>query len=546
MRPRRVLLLLTSFIATVAAISALSYAYKDRISSEVTYLSYYFSPAHRVPPYVPPLPQQDGAGAVSQGTLQNNAGEMSMQDNAGEMSKDAPLFVSEDVQVYRPWGPPRHDTLEYSTDKPLLPDDLRGVRRALLGGAAGKRAAKESGWWRDMRMSEEDILRDKWYRFGGAPLWLAREGCYVVYTRVAYSRVGRRNRPHLSVVRGQAFDANWNELHGKYVPFLDTAQSEQYDGDSGVTYPAFFEVPFDVECDWNGPEDPHVVAVDSPRGPASEPLIVFNMFSRRHGRGMYVLRPHRQLQPLTRLQMPPGLQPRLLEKNWTPVQETSAQGDSTTHLLFVYALAPLRVLRCALDSGACATVYAAPALGLPDWDVHGEDVRGGTQFVPLPPGSLGPGAEYSRAWVGFPKLHTVLCGCGREYYRPMLAVLTETAAGDDVPPTYALEALVPTLGFGIDVRAWDLQGSHCDMLNVLAPNAIARWDVGKSDDYMTITVSEADAQTRVVVLRGVLGLVRAALDARRQSGVRDVSRMVAAALQDAEQQCARYGQLHTQ
>ena len=527
-RPRRILLLLLLTLCTTYTTARLSYLHKDRISAEVSWYSYTFSPAHRVPPYVPPSPVSQEHVHVPRTPVTPG-----MRDPLGYRS-ETPHAVhgSQSPAILQP--------LHHSAEHPLLPDDLRGIRRALLGGAAGRRAAKESGWWREFRTPENTILRDKWYRFGGAPLWLPQEGCYIVFTRVSYSRVGRRNRPHLSVIRGQAFDAEWNELHGKHVAYGDARAGSQ-GPDSGVTYPAFFEVPFDVESDWNGPEDPHVVAV------AGEPVLVFNMFSQSHGRGMYLLRPHRQLQPLTRLQLPSTLLPRTLEKNWTPLHHPIDDGPGT--LRFVYSFAPLRVLRCGIDSGACALVFAGSASPT---DARAEDVRGGTQFVQLP--SRGSESDHrERLWVAFPKLHTVVCGCGGQYYRPMLTVMQETPDG-----SYALRFLVPTLTFGIDVLAWDLQGSHCDMINVLSPNSIAQWTVEGDDDedYLTLAVSEADVQTRIVVLRGLRKYITAVLhsgstdSSPTDSGSTDSSPtdsspgMFEAALDDAELQCAAYGHMH--
>ena len=175
--------------------------------------------------------------------------------------------------------------------------------------------------------------------------------------------------------------------------------------------------------------------------------------------------------------------------------------------------------------------------------------------------------------MAFPKLHTVVCGCGGQYYRPMLTVMQETPDG-----SYALRFLVPTLTFGIDVLAWDLQGSHCDMINVLSPNSIAQWTVEGDDDedYLTLAVSEADVQTRIVVLRGLRKYITAVLhsgstdssptdsgstdssptdsgstDSRpTERGSTDCSPtdsspgMFEAALDEAELQCAAYGHMH--
>ena len=79
---------------------------------------------------------------------------------------------------------------------------------------------------------------------------------------------------------------------------------------------------------------------------------------------------------------------------------------------------------------------------------------------------------------------------------------------------YNLELVVPSLDFGINVLSWDLKGHYCFDVNVLNPNSINYWEIVNQnpktlefDDYMSLTVSEADSNTEIVVVKGLLNYV---------------------------------------
>lgn len=444
-----------------------------------------------------------------------------------------------------------NSTIEHAIETKILGDDLLSLRRILL--KKGDWLSKELKDDKDSKKTEAEIVEGQWFRFGGSSVWLESEQCYLVFSRVVYSRIKEKNHPHVSLVRAQAFDKDWNELLEKNIPYVDsplpdnineqlqnlddelaiedcsgyhheTREFEQcnvnraknqltYDKTKAqimskyyMTYPTILDINFNANGDWRGPEDPHIILRDT--GNTQEPVVIFNMDDPGgDGRRMFSFMPHRKIDPLMKLKAP-SRSLRASEKNWTPFFHPSdlTQNElSRGSVHMIYSFSPLEIFKCSLNDGICHVVFDASTLELSE-DNKFDGMRGGTQFIPLPQGI--PKIAGKNIWVGFPKLHISHCGCGDIFYRPMLDVLVESGG------VYHQELVVPAMDFDIDVLSWDLKSTDCMGTNILSPNSITNWDVVHQDhrtklftDYMTLTVSESDSLTRVVTLRGVLNYI---------------------------------------
>ncbi|QLL33700.1 hypothetical protein HG536_0F00240 [Torulaspora globosa] len=442
-------------------------------------------------------------------------------------------------------------SIYHSTEKVLLEDDLKTLRAKLRSekNFLTNEIANEDA---EKGLTENEIIQQKWFQFGTSAVWLEREQCYVAYSRVIYAPSGVRDEPHLSLVRAQAFDKDWKEIKGKRIPYVDMpipkdmpealkkidkelglSDCQEHRKDSSeyescvvenaknrllaqnrkdkimskyyMTYPTVLNIPFNPWGDWRGPEDPKVILRKAKN--YEEPVVMFNIWDDHlERRVMVAFMPHRKVDPLIKLKVM-GREQRGAEKNWTPFFHRNSGESSVSRgfLHFIYSFSPLEILKCSLNDGFCEMVFEADTLRITEGNRF-DGFRGGTQFVPLP--DVLPQVRGQQIWIGFPKQHISDCGCGDRYYRPMFSVLAEH---DGV---YSQELLVPALGFNIDVISWDLKGTYCKAVNILSPNAIAHWDVVQQDphskiyeDYLTISVSEADINTRVVTIRGLLNYI---------------------------------------
>ncbi|SMN21007.1 similar to Naumovozyma dairenensis NDAI_0G00360 hypothetical protein [Maudiozyma saulgeensis] len=462
--------------------------------------------------------------------------------------------------------------IEYSENKMILKDDIQLLRSQLLN-KPNNWLAKELIDKRDRYRSEKEILEKQWFRFGGSSVWLESEQCYVVFTRVVYSRLGRRNRPHVSLVRGQAFDKEWNEIIGKRIPYLDVNRIPEFQNDKQdsigldlnsndsksriimsrfyVTYPTVFDIPFGIDGDWNGPEDPHIILRKTNQ--TEEPILFLNMFDTVEGkRRMYSYMPHRRVDPLIKL----TISDRILkhqEKNWSPFFHPSdavANGISRGSIHFIYTFSPLDIIKCSLDNGSCEMIFngTKPNNNNDLSSTQFDGIRGGTQFIPLP--IQIPSLQNKTILVGFPKLHIQNCGCGEFFYRPMLVVLVESKG------SYRLELIVATIDFDIDVLSWDMKSSECKETNIMSPNSIVHWNVlshdpntKQYDDYMTVTISESDSLTKMITLRGIADYISGIYnrdESMMTNNMTDYSdlNVISCVSNDAEQTCAAYGRTH--
>ena len=487
-------------------------------------------------------------------------------------------------------------TIEHAVSNPILYDDLVSIRRDLL---------KYNGWLtkevkddKDKGKTENEIIQKQWFRFGGSSVWLESEQCFLVFTRVLYSRVESKVQPHISLIRAQAFDKDWKEIIGKKIPYIDIDLPDNMENEMAkldielniedcakyadntleydacnvqqaktalqnkkkkehvvskyyVTYPTTFDFRFDAEGDLKGPEDPHVILRKTET--IEEPIIIFNMHDNIEShRRIFSYMPHRKIEPLLKLQIVERKM-RGSEKNWTPFFHPSDQaqsGISRGSLHFIYSFSPLDIIKCSLNDGICEVVFDQQSLAISDSNTF-DGMRGGTQFVPLPQEM--PGILNKNIWVGFPKLHINNCGCGDVFYRPMLDVLIESNG------IYHQEIIVPAMDLDIEVLSWDGKSTGCQGKNVLNPNSITHWDIVHQDphtkqfeDYMTLTISESDSFTKIITLKGVLNYV---LGIYRVKNMKDeflpseksndiIGKTLTCFTNFGEQHCSIYGKMH--
>lgn len=487
--------------------------------------------------------------------------------------------------------------VEHSKWNKLLDDDLLTLRRDLLKNDDFLKKLitdrNENDW------SEEDIINKHWFRFGGSSVWLNQYQCHLVFSRVIYSSLGIRDHPRISMVRVQAFDRDWNELKEKRIPFNDIThpqeldlELERLDYELGlypcdtfkhspeefdacivehtkskiknerrkekilskyfITYPTVLDIRYKPEGDWKGPEDPHVIVRRT--NEIEEPVVVFNMYDDdEEHRRMFSFMPHRKNSPLLKFSLNDG--DRKLgdkEKNWTPFfhQDNVESAFSRGSIHFIYTFSPLEILKCSLNDGVCTVVFEAKTLDLSEDNKFG-GWRGGTQYIPLP--EVLPQVKNKQIWIGFPKLHIDHCGCGEKFYRPMLSLLAESNG------VYHQELAVTAIDFDMDVLSWDQKGTHCGQLNVLSPNAISYWEVAsqgphtkKFEDYLALSFSEADSNTRVIVLRGVLNYIlgiyekKAIMPNFEVSSKSDsiIGQTLKCVVQKSKEDCKAYGESH--
>lgn len=509
-----------------------------------------------------------------------------LYDNSGrQQSKEYNDMVSCDDLRY-------NNTLEYKVGDTPLEVDLKAIRRSLLYSESNIAqffsTSDEKNW------SEDEIIEKRWYAFGTAAVWLKDEDCFVAYTRVIYSVKDNREHSYISVVAAQAYDKNWNELHGKRIPYRDFPMPKRIRKELNhlkklqntkhcdkhhdklayencisktnkntlgiqqkiddiinkytISYPTVLDVPFKVRDRWNGPEDPHVILKSDGQG--EEPVVIFNMAT-KHGRKVHAFMPHRKTDPMVEFNID-HVKMKGDEKNWSPFfypGATESNNNSPGYIHFVYDYSPVEILRCSLFTGHCNFVFQAETLAL---EKHNSgDLRGGTQYIPLP--DILPGVKNKKIWLGFPKSHIERCGCGQRFYRPVLSLMVES---DGI---YHQELVTPNIDFDEDVLGWNLQDYLCGGYNVLSPSAISNWFVVNQDprtrkfeDYMTLTFSEADFLSKRVTIKGVLNYILGIYQQKNMSNDFTISKAASIVVSKTAQcvkdglvgECKRYGILH--
>ncbi|OBA20388.1 hypothetical protein METBIDRAFT_43624 [Metschnikowia bicuspidata var. bicuspidata NRRL YB-4993] len=413
------------------------------------------------------------------------------------------------------------------------------------------------------------VVHRHWFHMAGSSVYLAEYGLHMMVSRVAYSPDGLRNNPRFSVAYAQLFDGAWDEVRdvalvvpsnmGAGARFF-SVQGANY---TVAHYPAILPVPFfhdpaDPALKYLGPEDARVVLVQNAAG-HREPLLVYNSQHQKHTlldddddhllgqpalfRSMFVCWPwqfqhgkaavdgrptarsDRQLYNRVKELRIKNLRRHKTQKNWTPLLSDAARAHAghDSHVLFVYRWARLQILRCDIstDAGTCGFVFSAQ----PRLKVSSQvgPLRGGTPMVSLRSVlGLGPAPQLAElippareVWVGFARAHLHECGCGKDFYRPNLVVLTaDVLAGGK--PRFRLSHLSSFTSLNVDVVPWDPRRplDVCESTNAVIPNGISAWLVHGArqtssgwevDDLLSLSLSVSDCTVDIVHIHGLLG-----------------------------------------
>lgn len=491
------------------------------------------------------------------------------------------------------------NTIGYAVSDKYFQIDYINMRRRLL--SMDSHLAKEFSLTKEeSNMSAMEIIEKRWFSFGTAAVWLKDEQCYVAYTRLIYSKFEDRGRSYISVIVGQLFDKDWNEIKGKRIPFRDVKMPKEVHQliqslkkkldvstncdilESGtdayencvteinksrfkikekidrlldkysIKYPTIINIPFVMRTKWNGPEDPHVILRQDKDG--EEPIIIFNMNTHKSIR-VHAMMPHRKIDPIVMFDIE-GQKMKRFEKNWSPFffsEKTQSNNHYPGYINFVYDYNPLQIIRCSLLTGKCKMIFNAEIAGIDNDKDHSEIIRDGTQYVPLP--KILPQLENTNIWVSFAKSHVNNCGCGTRFYRPTLTVLVETNG------IYHLELIAPNIDFGKPIMGWNLKDTSCGWYNVLSPSSISSWVILDQDrttkhfeDYMLVTFSESDAISGRVTIRGLLNYILQIYHKKKIREILPIDEETATVIQKAsycvaekcKEACKQYGIDHVE
>lgn len=425
-----------------------------------------------------------------------------------------------------------------------------------------------------------------WYKFAGSSVWLKDLGVHLMISRVLYSIVGNKRKPVLSLTYAQIYDENWKELKDTelVVPTKNELDETTY---QSIKFPKFLPIPFYHDVDntnqiFYGTEDPRLFLTTNQQG-EEEPMIIFNSHHRKITkqelidkenvnvkfkayRSMFLAWPFRYQVGKSNVD---GLSdsrynqviynkvvelrrsdvPRLsVQKNWTPLlnyHERQRYGYDK-NIYFVYRWSNMEILKCNLDnfvegSSFCSYDYKRKI------DSSGDEVgplRGGTEMINIR--DIIPPEKHHKynlpekeIWIGFPRAHLKKCGCGSDMYRPNLAVISKE--GDD---KYKLTQLSSFTSLDIEVYGWTNFKILCASRdpNALIPNGISGWKFYKDSDYLTLSLSVADATNHIIHIKDLLVNVLKSTNALKlepNSGYNEV--IVDCAMDSSDAFCKDFG-----
>lgn len=410
------------------------------------------------------------------------------------------------------------------------------------------------------RQLEEKTIDEHWWRLAGSSVWLEEYGVHFLVSRVIYSPKKVRDCPIVSMLYGQVFNEEWEELTNVE---LIAPTNEKTGGEYiNLKYPNFLPVPIfydaTAEDGWFGPEDPRIIMTKNAKG-FEEPLVVFNAFHRKlekdeddtskkgmetkykYFRSMFVAWPWQfqrgkvnvegllnesgDDQLFTRsVELRIKGEPRAeRQKNWAPFISNQDRQvyQHDKFMYFVYAWSNLQVLKCELSGIPNKFSYCSYEYVTREGENSVGDLRGGTQLINinhliahekkyLPSvasifNNIPPSQEI---WIGLARAHLTGCGCNN-FYRPNLVVVTKQEGKYKISHVSSFFSLdIPMLGWWIDQP-----NNLCAGNNVLIPNGISSWGFGsvksetgdvETNDYMTLAYSVADYTVDIIHVRGLL------------------------------------------
>lgn len=407
---------------------------------------------------------------------------------------------------------------------------------------------------------QEGTVDNHWFKFAGTSVWLEQYGVHFMISRMLYSPTGKKNAPVMSLIYSQIYNENWEELEDVelIVPTRDPLTNEKIY--KNMMFPSFMAMPFYHQSSYvnkrfYGPEDARMLLFKNEDG-LEEPLIVFNAYHRKvsaqeslneelskvtHGyyRSMFMGWPFRfqhgkqNVDGIANSEFDTKVYNKVIElrrekaerlkvqKNWTPFISLKDR-DATkydTHIYFVYRWKNFEVLKCRLsdftsDFSNCKFEYKRDENLKADEQVG--PLRGGTEMISLNkilPSMNANIPENKEIWIGFARAHIIKCGCGKDMYRPNLAVITKE------DNQFKVSQLSSFFSLDMEVTGWanpDIQ-CHPKDPNALIPNGISSWNLNplklgrktEIEDYVTLSLSVADASVHTIYIKNLLKLVLA-------------------------------------
>ncbi|CAH6719005.1 beta-mannosyltransferase 6 [[Candida] jaroonii] len=391
-------------------------------------------------------------------------------------------------------------------------------------------------------------LNKHWYKFAGSSVWLEDYGVHLMISRVMYSMKGHKRKQLFSFTYAQVYDENWVELKNvELVNFVNDENNENVM--RNLKFPCFLPVPFYhhpslVEKVYYGTEDPRLFLITNEFG-KKEPLIIFNAYHRKvieqnlndkesmkvkfgYYRSMFLSWPFRFQRGKTNVDGVSDVETQNLaynqavelritdhdraevQKNWTPMLKYEERKDYgyDRYVYFIYRWSNLEILRCNLNSfteGTSSCDYEYKRLLDSSKDEVGP-LRGGTEMINLRDIVKDKSVKLPdrEIWIGFPRAHIKGCGCGKDMYRPNLAVITKEA--DD---KYKISHLSSFTSLDVEVYGWTNPHIQCASkdANVLISNGISNWEMKNGQDFLTLSLSVADATNNIIHIKNLLSHV---------------------------------------
>lgn len=420
---------------------------------------------------------------------------------------------------------------------------------------------------------KHDVCDKYWYRLAGSSVYLEEYGLHYMVSRLAYSPDGNRRDPKFSFSYAQLYDQDWTEVLGVslVVPTNDVDPDIDVLGPYKVVhFPSLIPVPFyhsysDRQEQYLGPEDPRLILVKNKRG-HMEPMMVYNVQHEKDVfadddeddkllvkpndfRSMWVCYPWQSQRGkqnvdldayFDRFNYSRAIELRIKntprqskQKNWTPmISDIDRQKDGYDRtVLFVYRWAGLQVLKCDVYTGKCGFIYRQNDRIKTSSGVG--PLRGGTQMMNLRQvmadqeqrtkvlqSIIPPNREI---WVGFARAHLVSCGCGKDFYRPNLVVITKDLVKEDGKDVelFKISHISSFASFNVEIMPWDPSKPYqlCASTNALIPNGISGWTVyseGEGDqeidvknflDDLTVAFSVQDSTVFKVTVKNILRML---------------------------------------
>lgn len=417
---------------------------------------------------------------------------------------------------------------------------------------------------------KHQVSNQFWFRLAGNSVWLKEYGLHLMVSRVVYSEYNKQNQPTFSISYTQLFTDDWVEVKESLLIPTNLGSKEnknavEIDGAAYTvrSYPMVLPVPFpfDIKRDYQGPEDPRILLVKNERG-HEEPLIIFNQYHQTTVTGIKDGKMHREIKGYRNMWiswpwqfqlgksnvdnvpqlkydsmlfnraseiMINGVRRDRTSKNWSGMTSSLLrQFNGYDKSIFLSTRYPmLEVLKCDITTENANCEYMTIDGNRPGNSDVGP-LRGGTAMVNInlliSEQTKMPVEKLIRngreIWVGFARAHFRKCGCGDAFYRPnIVVVILDLRMGKDgkVRQVFSLSHVSSFMGLHVDILPWNPEKSSnlCSGVNVLIPNGIGYWKIGKIgtnqernewliDDMLTLDISVSDMSVGVLKIKGIL------------------------------------------